>query len=107
MVVEKKYATNYSVQNSVSDNSTQKQIFFNDLKTSLNRIVDKLPEQQSRIFKLSRFDGFSNKEIATKLGISLRTVENLLFRASKFVKKQLEDEKLLILLGIISYFSNN
>jgi len=37
-----------------------------------------MPEQRQRIFRLSKEEGLSNEEIARKLGLSQRTVENRL-----------------------------
>lgn len=50
-------------------------------------LVDKLPEERRRIFCMSRFDGLTNSEIAQKLGISKKTVENQIYRALKELKK--------------------
>ena len=37
--------------------------------------VDNMPEQRRRVFSLSRYEGLSNKEIAERLNISVKTVE--------------------------------
>lgn len=51
------------------------QTIFNEVQSEIERIISDLPDQTRRIFRLSRFDGFKNKEIANLLEISLRTVE--------------------------------
>src|SRR5512139_3708690 len=43
---------------------TYDQIFIDDLETSIYRIVTRLPEQQQRIFYMSRGNGFSYEKIA-------------------------------------------
>lgn len=97
-VVEKQYADSYLTEVADTDFSTQKEIYYNDLKNYVDKIVDKLPEQQQRVFKMSRWGGASNEDIAQKLGISIRTAENLLYRASKFVKENLTDERIVLLI---------
>ncbi len=49
---------------------------FNSLKEDLENAINELPEQRQRVFRLSRFEHLKHKEIATKLNISPKTVEN-------------------------------
>ena len=42
------------------------------------------------IFILSRIEGLSNQEISIKLGLSIRTVENQIYRALKILKKYMQ-----------------
>ncbi|HEX3009346.1 MAG TPA: RNA polymerase sigma-70 factor [Bacteroidales bacterium] len=95
-VVLKEYAETYLLDNAEEDNSTQKEIYFNDLKVYVDRIVDTLPSQQQRVFKMSRWQGLPNDEIARSLGISVRTAENLLYRATRYIRQNLADEKMLV-----------
>ena len=37
--------------------------------------VDRMPEQRRRVFSLSRYEELSNKEIAERLNLSVKTVE--------------------------------
>lgn len=45
--------------------------------------VKKMPPVRRKIFKMSRFNGMSYKEIATELSLSVKTVENHISRAIK------------------------
>jgi RNA polymerase sigma-70 factor (ECF subfamily) len=65
---------------------------------SLDNLLAILPEQQRKIFMMSRHDGFSNQEIAEKLEISIRTVENQIYRASKFIKENLKEDYIILVL---------
>lgn len=47
----------------------------------LQRIVDMLPEKCRQVFWLFHVDGFKQKEIADKLGISINMVEKHMIRA--------------------------
>lgn len=62
-----------------------------DLTQVLNEILDSLPEKRAKVFKMSRIEGYSNKEIAQKLGISKSTVENHINNSSSIVKKMLKN----------------
>lgn len=48
--------------------------------------LDLLPGRCKEIFVMSRFENMSNREIALKLGISTKTVENQIYRALKSLK---------------------
>lgn len=50
--------------------------------------LDRLPEKRRQIFILSRRDGMSHEEIASELGISVRTVKNQISRALKTFDQQ-------------------
>ena len=57
-----------------------------ELEHEIYKAIDELPEQCQRIFKLNRFDGFTNQEIADQLGISKRTVETQISKALKSLR---------------------
>ena len=62
------------------------------LQAEIQRIVNgKLPEKCRIIFILSRINGMANPEIATELNLSIRTVENQIYRALKILKKNLKN----------------
>ncbi len=62
------------------------QIFDNDLREKLDNIISYLPPQQQKILNYRRLEGLSSEEIAQKLKISVRTVENQIYRATKLLK---------------------
>ncbi len=55
----------------------------------LEAIHTHLPEKCRNIFILNRFEGLSSKEIADMMNLSVRTVENQLYRGLKILKKKL------------------
>ncbi len=61
-----------------------------DMQTALQGSLDKLPKRCREIFTLSRTNQLSNEEIAGKLSISKRTVENQLTTALQYLRNALK-----------------
>ncbi|MDH5474566.1 MAG: RNA polymerase sigma-70 factor [Cyclobacteriaceae bacterium] len=68
------------------NHETEEYIVFSDLMEQANTSIEKLPVERKQIFMLSKQHGLSNQEIAEKLNISIRTVENQLYRATKTLR---------------------
>lgn len=68
------------------DNTTEAVILQHDLNEALCREVNKLPAKRQRIYKLSRESNLSIKQVAARLGISEKTVENQLSAALKTIR---------------------
>ena len=69
-----------------------------DHKESLNLIneaINQLPDQQRRVYELSRVEGMSRDEIGKLLEISPNTVKNHLAKALQSIKKFLKIAKFL------------
>jgi len=80
----------YSGRNNPSiGNNTWHEVIYNDMFSNLQQLIATMPEQRQRIFRLSKEDGLSNEEIAQKLNLSRRTVENQLYRAVSFLKDKI------------------
>ena len=72
-----------------------------ELNEKIRRAIDALPEGRRRIFILSRFEGLKYREIADRLKISVKTVENQMGSAIKHLKNDLA-EYLPLLLFLLS-----
>ncbi|MDP9080601.1 MAG: RNA polymerase sigma-70 factor [Bacteroidota bacterium] len=70
-------------------NSTEEEVLARDLENFTGKIIEKLPRQQQLVFKLSRVEGLSHKEIAEQLNISPNTVKNHMVEALKTLRSQL------------------
>lgn len=53
--------------------------------------IEALPEERRKIFKLSRNEHLKYHEIAERLGLSVKTVENQMGRALKTLREELAD----------------
>ena len=69
----------------VSDNRFD----FQDILALVKKVIDKFPPQRKLIFNLKKIEGFSNEEIAKMLNISIRTIENQVFRGVKHLRTEL------------------
>lgn len=52
----------------------------------LNAVIEQLPPVRKKIMRLRMFDGLSNKEIASQLDISSKTVEDHITKALRYVR---------------------
>ena len=70
----------------IADHSTQNWLDFDELKSNLDMLVNTLPEKCRLVFKLSRENGMSDKQISENLEISRKTVEAHLGKALKTLR---------------------
>lgn len=64
-------------------------IYFDELNRKYDEALKRLPKQCQVIFEMSKDRGMNNAEIADLLHLSVRTVENQLYRGLKKLKKSL------------------
>ena len=76
-----------------------------ELNLRIESAINELPEKRREVFVLSKIDGLKYKEIAEKLNISIKTVENQMGEALKFLRDKLSSTELLILI-LLTYLIN-
>jgi RNA polymerase sigma-70 factor (ECF subfamily) len=69
--------------------ATHNSIEHKELLMQINQIIDTLPEKCREVYKLSREECLSHKEIALQLNISTKTVENHLTKALRELRGSL------------------
>lgn len=95
------------LNNSFDD--VQKSVESDETEQAIWKAIDKMPKERRKVFVLSRFDGLSYKEIAEKLNISTKTVENQISAALKFLRIELKKYIVILLpffvgtIGVISF----
>jgi RNA polymerase sigma-70 factor (ECF subfamily) len=57
----------------------------------IRRAVDKLPPERKKVFMMIRYEDRKYKEVAEILGISVKTVENQMGAAMKFLREALKE----------------
>ena len=65
----------------------EEKISAKDLNMLMDMAVENMPEQRRRVFRMSRRDGLSHKEISMQLGISTKTVEYHMSKALAELRK--------------------
>jgi RNA polymerase sigma-70 factor, ECF subfamily len=73
-----------------SDNA-EKKMLLGDLEKKLNIALGELPEQCRTIFQMSRFEELKYQEIADRLGLSIKTIENQMGKALRLLRLKLAD----------------
>lgn len=91
MVSDEKMRGELKFQAVATEFATQQKVEFNEVKTQVEKVIAELPEKQEQIFRMSREEGLSYKEIAEKLQISVKTVEYHMSQALKVIKSRLKE----------------
>ena len=71
--------------------SASENLKLNELSRHLDKALQELPEQCRTIFQMSRFEELKYLEIAARLGISVKTVENQMGKALRILRMNLVD----------------
>ncbi len=91
----RKEKTNSKIYNQLrpenSENTTEEQISKNEFEEKLLKSIMNLPERCRTAIEMSRLEGFSNKEIALKMEISVKGVEALIGRSLKLLRSELQE----------------
>lgn len=71
-----------------------------DLRTRLNGVLATMPETRKKVFELNKLHGYSYKEIAEHLSISVKAVDNNLSKALRQIRRMI-----LMLAAIAALFN--
>ena len=96
--VDKQYVE-HSMKN--ENEHAGKKLSLKELEGKLTQALNELPEQCRTIFQMSRFEELRYKEIADRLNISVKTVENQMGKALKLLRLKLVEFLPLIILGLL------
>jgi RNA polymerase sigma-70 factor (ECF subfamily) len=73
-------------------NVTEETLDLNQSQALLNEAIEQLPPQRKRVFLLSRQEGLSHNEIAERMNLSPKTVNNHLVEALRFIKTYIQQK---------------
>ncbi|PLK44655.1 RNA polymerase sigma factor [Emticicia sp. TH156] len=89
-ITQRKYQE-YLIFNQIQQSySTDEIVNFTDLAKAVEEAMKSLPERSSEIFKMSRFENRSVKDIANQMNLSEKAVEYHLTKTLKVLKEQLK-----------------
>ena len=98
---EKTYQSHLEKFFNAEELTLEQEADYNLLKSQIDEVVEELPEKRKQIYRLSREEGLSHREISEKLNISVKTIENQITLALKHIKSRLGHE----LLGVMLFIS--
>lgn len=89
-------------------NTVQDWIEQKEIKQTLNKLLDRLPPQQQRVYRLCKLEGMSYKEVSQKLAISETTVNTHIRNANRFLQGEIgrisDPASLFVSLFLLSLF---
>ena len=88
---------NHLAQPTITETPTE----FRSLNEMATKVMNELPEQCRTIFQMSRFEDLKYREIAERLGISVKTVETQMSKALRILRTRLAEYLPVIWLFII------
>jgi len=80
---------NHAARQEAQESSAGDKLAGKELEQKIREALEELPEQCRTIFQMSRFSELKYKEIATALGISVKTVENQMGKALRIMRLKL------------------
>jgi len=72
--------------------SVEQEINLLELNVEIESIISELPEKRREIFRLSRHEGLTYKEIAEKKNISVNTVNTQISKSLEYIRDRLASE---------------
>lgn len=93
----------FTLSQQMQQEHTEVRIIHRDLLEKIDILIGKLPRQSRRVFELSRKEGFSNREIAEQLHITVKAVEYHINYALKYIREHCPEYALLALLLFKSF----
>jgi RNA polymerase sigma-70 factor, ECF subfamily len=71
--------------------SQEDRMVASELEEKIREAIERLPLERRKVFVMSRYDNLTYAEIAAKLGISVKTVENQMGKALKTLREELAE----------------
>ena len=101
MVIEKGIISAFQSRGQYGGNDPEKKLIYKELKGHTRQVLATLTKQQKAIFLLRNRFGMSHREIAERLNLSVRTVENQTFRANMRLREYIYKHDIL---GLVILF---
>ena len=81
-----------TLENYLSSKNETGQDFLEEMEfiSLVEECIEELPERSRQVFKMSRIDGYKQKEIAEKLHISVKTIKNQIWKSLQYIRSCLK-----------------
>ena len=80
--------------------NSEKSILEFATKDRIDKVIHQMPDKCCEVFKKSRFEGYSNKEVAETFNISVKAVEKHISKALQLFREEFKDI-LIILIALL------
>lgn len=104
--VREEYKTWNEARIAEPERSQEDHLIASELEIKIREAIDRLPFERRKIFIHSRYDNLTYAEIAEKLGISVKTVENQMTKALKTLREELSEYLPWLTLFFFDIFRN-
>jgi len=78
----------------IATDDSHQALEYSEFSDMIDGSIESLPEKCRLVFSLSRFEGMTYQQIADKLEISIKTVENQISKALKILRKDIKEYRL-------------
>jgi DNA-directed RNA polymerase specialized sigma24 family protein len=85
------YLQSAKEQMNVQENLSESRLLLHELSIAIDNTIRKLPQKTQEIFRLSRYEKRSTKEIAQYMNLSEKAVEYHVTQSLKFMRLHLKD----------------
>jgi len=79
--------------------SVEEEIYARELAANIDQVMDKMPDKMREVFRMSRQEHLSHREIADRLHISEETVKKQIYLALKILKSNLPNASLAMVIA--------
>lgn len=90
-IIHEKYYQFAISQANTQENSSESRLLLHELAVAIDNTIKKLPQKTQEIFRLSRYEKRSIKEIAQSMNLSEKAVEYHVTQSLKFMRLHLKD----------------
>lgn len=90
-LIREKYYQSAGAQMTIQENLSESRLLLHELSKAIDTTIKKLPQKTQEIFRLSRYEKRSVKEIAQYMNLSEKAVEYHVTQSLKFMRLHLKD----------------
>jgi RNA polymerase sigma-70 factor, ECF subfamily len=102
--IRAEYKSFMEKENLENQSSQEDEMIITELEQKIREAIDRLPFERRKVFIMSRYDGLTYNQIAEKLEISVKTVENQVGKALKTLREELSEYLPWLLLFFFDWF---